>query len=125
MTPPTIDPNAPVRVWLAGLEQFALVDQDDWEIVQLLRWRVHRPATDAMQKYGRGAAGDKVYARASLRDDRGRKRDIYLHRFLLAVNDGHVVNHIDGDGLNCTRRNLEEVTLSENGVGSRPWKERR
>ena len=106
--------NAPVRIYLADAETYALVSPEDAHIASLLRWRLHHPANGCM-KNGRGSGGLNFYARATVfRDAEGKTRDIYLHRFLLAVNDGMRIDHIDGDGLNCTRENMREVTRSEN-----------
>lgn len=105
--------NAPVRVYLSDVETYALVSPEDAHIASLLRWRLHHPAYGCT-KNGRGSGGLNFYARATLRIE-GKKRDIYLHRFLFATNDGMLIDHIDGDGLNNTRENLREVTRSENG----------
>jgi hypothetical protein len=45
-----------------------------------------------------------------------KKKTVRLHRFLLNPPDGYVVNHIDGDGLNNTRDNLEIVTNQQNTI---------
>lgn len=106
--------KAPIRIYLTDAETYALVSPEDAHIASLLRWRLHHPA-NAKVKNGRGSGGLNFYARASLRDEQGRRRDIYLHRFLFAANDGMLIDHEDGDGLNNTRENLREVTRSENG----------
>lgn len=104
--------NAPVRVYFPDAETFTLVSPEDAPIAFLLRWRPHSPGKSSIRN-GHGSAGDKIYARATVHID-GKRYDIYLHRFLLAVNDGMLIDHIDGDGLNNTRENLREVTHSEN-----------
>lgn len=38
----------------------------------------------------------------------------YLHRYLLQPVPGFEVDHIDGDGLNCTRENLRLATSAQN-----------
>ncbi len=46
---------------------------------------------------------------------RRRRRDtILLHRYLINAKKGEVVDHIDGDSLNNTKRNLRIVTAKEN-----------
>lgn len=44
---------------------------------------------------------------------------VYLHRFILAAPKGYVVDHIDGNTLNNTRRNLQITTQSRNSMRSR------
>lgn len=40
----------------------------------------------------------------------------YLHRFVLGVPRGTVVDHISGDGLDCRRANLRIASLSQNNA---------
>lgn len=104
--------NVPVRVYFPDAETFTLVSPEDAPAAFLLRWHCHSPGKSSIGN-GHGSAGNKLYARASIRVN-GKSHDIYLHRFLFAVNDGMLIDHIDGDGLNNTRENLREVTHSEN-----------
>ena len=46
----------------------------------------------------------------------GKKKTVRLHRFILDPPGKLVVNHIDGDGLNNTRENLEIVTNQQNTI---------
>ena len=41
-------------------------------------------------------------------------KTIYLHRFLMEVDEGLEVDHENGDGLDCRRANLREATRSQN-----------
>ncbi len=41
-------------------------------------------------------------------------RWVYLHRFIAAPGPGHVVDHRDGDGLDCRRSNLRVCSRAEN-----------
>lgn len=51
----------------------------------------------------------------------GHIKTIYLHRFITGVTDGKLqVDHIDGDGLNCTNENLRICTSSENKFNRGP-----
>lgn len=47
-----------------------------------------------------------------------------LHVFLMQPPLGYVVHHADGDGLNCTRSNMESITQSEHSRLSRARKNR-
>lgn len=68
-----------------------------------------------IQKYDSGL----VYARGIPRGDWSpvigqRKPNLFLHRFLMQAPKGMVVDHINGDGLDCRRMNLRIVTYAEN-----------
>lgn len=39
---------------------------------------------------------------------------LYMHRLVMEEPDGLVIDHLDGNGLNNQRANLEAVTLAEN-----------
>lgn len=95
------------------LGQVAVVDEADAEIVSGRSWQA-RPRRD-----GRG-----FYAVSD---------GIRMHRFLLNAQDGVIVDHKDGDGLNNKRSNIRIGTQSLNCVnrkqtpgrflrGSRPKK---
>jgi hypothetical protein len=45
----------------------------------------------------------------------GKQHSVYLHRFILGVNDPKIeVDHRDHDGLNCKRENMRTATRSQN-----------
>lgn len=49
-------------------------------------------------------------------DERGHQVPVWLHRAVLGVARGSgLVDHRDGDGLNCRRANLRQASKSENG----------
>lgn len=50
------------------------------------------------------------------------RKTLKLHRFILNAKQGDIVDHIDGDGLNNTRKNLRLVTASQNGANRRKFK---
>ena len=82
----------------------ALVDECDSHVVNVNeRWRVRIGKTGV-----RYAIRNKI-------DDNGKRSTVFLHREILGLpkREG-VVDHIDGDGLNCTRKNLRVVTQHEN-----------
>jgi hypothetical protein len=88
---------------------FALVDESDAARVLQKKWT-------AME----GSTG--VYAVHHFREqtaDGFRLTHIRLHRFLMEPPEGMVVDHIDHDGLNCTRANMRVCTLQQNVFNSR------
>jgi hypothetical protein len=75
----------------------ALIDDDRYEVVVRHKWY-------AMKSRNTWYAG---------RTENG--TTVFLHRFLINVPLDTFVDHIDGDGLNCTRNNMRLATRSQNG----------
>ena len=82
-----------------GENLFAVVDDSDFRLAEM-RWSA------LVTKSG------KIYARR-----RSAGRTILLHREVLGLGADHpMVDHLDGDGLNCSRENL---SLSSNVLNAR------
>jgi pheromone shutdown-related protein TraB len=80
----------------------AIVDAEDYEILRKFKWHsLHN--------------GKKTYAYHSFGG-----KNIGMHRIIMQEPKGFVVDHIDGNGLNNTRRNLRVCTWSQNQLNSRP-----
>ena len=87
----------------------ALVDDEDHADLSRYNWRaVVRRNT--------------VYALRTSFQRFGPRRSIKMHRQILGLSPGQKpdVDHIDGDGLNNTRKNLRPASLSQNGANQRP-----
>lgn len=87
--------------------RFAFVDDQDFSRVVRFSWHAVKP---------RGKRKDVWYAKARVAPG---KRS-FLHRFLLDAPARILVDHEDGDGLNCQRYNLRLVTHAQNKANSRP-----
>lgn len=80
----------------------ALVDDEDYERVMQFKWYAHRD-------------NGNVYARSDIRRN-GKKVSLRLHRFILDAPPDVLVDHADGNGLDCTRRNIRFATVSQNNA---------
>ena len=63
---------------------------------------------------------DKCYAIARVNG-----RRVYLHRLIMGSPRGRIVDHEDGDGLNCQRHNLRVCTRSQNMGNARKHRDRK
>lgn len=93
---------APARLPLTQ-GRVALIDPDDAPYLVRHRW----------QYLDNGRSG---YAVRQVKTESGRKVTIYLHRFLLSARPGELVDHANGNGLDCQRHNLRLSTPSQNGA---------
>ncbi len=81
----------------------ALVDDEDFERVSLLKWHAER--TKRGQVYAQNTTVKNRYI-----------TQVRLHRFIMGCceGDGMVVDHINGNGLDNRRSNLRVCTQSQN-----------
>lgn len=75
--------------------KIAIIDAADAEHVLQYKWHAWRKKP-----------GHSWYALHNFRDSSGKKRPILLHRYLLNPPDGIVIDHRNGDGLDCRRQNM-------------------
>ncbi len=83
----------------------ALIDDADYEKVCGFKYRISK------------SPGGPFYAIRNTSRSLGPRRGIYLHQDLLPVPAGFEVHHINGDGLDCQRKNLEKRTPAQNIQG--------
>lgn len=80
--------------------KFAIIDAEDADRVLAHKWHVI---------YIKGC----WYAATSVN-----QRRLYLHRFIMDAPKGSMVDHRDGDGLNCRKDNLRFCTSAQNQANS-------
>lgn len=100
------------------LDRYAIIDSEDWPWVQRHRWwRV-------------GGQSGKWYAARHGLGSRETRGNLFLHieilnRYLgLAPEPGMVGDHINGDSMDCRRRNLKWATKLENAKNNKRRKKR-
>ncbi len=83
---------------IAVSDQFAIVDDDEFDMVSAHKWHLHNHSK---------------YARASIKDiNTGVRRSVLMHRLILPVSG--IIDHINRDGLDNRKCNLRPATASEN-----------
>lgn len=88
--------------------KFAIIDEEDWERVNQYKWYAKR--------------GTQTWYAArteSKRVNKIRDKTIRLHQFLMNCPRDKEVDHINGDGLDCRKKNMRICTRLENGKNQR------
>lgn len=88
--------------------KIAIVDTADYERLNQWKWAYHH----------------KGYAMRTEKID-GKQRTIFMHRQILQLAHGIMVDHINGNGLDNRRCNLRPSTSAENQYNRKPRKGRR
>jgi len=84
-----------------GTGKFALVDDEDYELVNKYRWTLH----------------SRGYITVNINKNR-----VYMHRIIMNPKTGDVVDHINHDKLDNRKCNLRICTQSQNIMNSRKHK---
>ncbi len=85
--------------------KFAIVDDDVYEWASRSKWYAHRD-------------GNTFYAVRAVGKHKAQKR-LSLHREIMNAQKGIIVDHINGDGLDCRRENMRFASPAENVRNSR------
>ena len=86
-----------------GHSLFAVVDERDHERVAAHKWYVN----------------SKGYAVAHVRHSDGSRGMMRLHRFVIGAQAGDVIDHVNGDKLDCRTANLRKCSHSESACNRR------
>jgi hypothetical protein len=89
----------------------AIIDDEDYHLVEGKRWVVLNSKSNKHNYYARGVGTSK---RVSGRQTTI-KSGVLMHRLIMGVSDPNIhVDHINGNGLDNRRQNLRIVTRSQN-----------
>lgn len=90
------------EVKLQNSEKVAFVDDTDFDEVNKRKWFIYK---NKNTYYARTYEG---------------RRSIKLHRFILKLHEGdkNQVDHINGNGLDCTRINMRITTVGQNNMNT-------
>ncbi len=86
----------------------ALVDNEDFEQLKKWKWFTKRTQSGIFYAWSRIGGGN-----------------IYMHRVVMKAEQGQVVHHKDGNGLNNQKDNLQICSYSLHGRANRPRKDGR
>ena len=92
--------------------QFAIIDKSDYEKVNAFKWSAQW--SDRAQTF---YATRVQYAKNDPRKER--KKQIYMHRFIVGTPEGMDTDHEDHNGLHNWKDNLRVATRSQNTFASR------
>lgn len=82
---------------------FATIDREDYE----------RVTNGGKWKWTALPTKWTAYVRRNVTRD-GRQHSLYLHRFIMGDREGFEIDHIDGNGLNCSKSNMRYATKAQN-----------
>lgn len=88
--------------------KIAIVDDEDFEWLNKRKWHTQEQ-------------GNTFYARRSFVEN-GQGKTIRMHREIMKAEEGDIVDHIDGNGLNNKKSNLRLVTKNQNSMNCRSHK---
>lgn len=81
--------------------RFALVDDEDFEYLNQWKWQVYREKNRKTE-----------YAQRTARDEKGRRKNIRMHRAIMPTCQD--IDHADGNGLNNQKANLRPCSMTQN-----------
>jgi len=81
--------------------QVTFIDDEDWKLVFNYTWHAF-------------FHGNTCYARANIYNENGKRVTKYLHQFLLDVQEGQEIDHVNHNGLDNQKENLRICTHEQN-----------
>ena len=88
--------------------KFAIVDPDDYPRLSKYKWRICKTK-----------GKNVLYAERSIRRPNGKYSRLLMHRQIIHVPEGYVIDHINGSGLDNRKANLRPATVAQNAWNSK------
>lgn len=82
-------------------ELVALVDDADYEYLNCRKWGVAK-------------TGNVFYAKRTIKTLNGKETTVFMHIEIIGKKEGYETDHINGNGLDNQRHNLQHVTHRQN-----------
>jgi hypothetical protein len=96
----------PIEIKLTNSDRVAYVDEADYPLVKDCVWWEHFPTQTGRLSYAYGM---------KLPRTRTGERVVKMHRLILGfTKKDPLIDHVDGNGLNNCRSNLQPVTMAQN-----------
>ncbi len=101
--------------------KYALVDDEDYKYLNQWKWSILKAHNNNHYAFRRiyFQKGEKGYRMGKVR------KSIYLHRFIMNASKSKQVDHVNGDGLDCRKKNLRTVTNIQNSYNQSVRKDNR
>jgi len=96
----------PIQIPLTNSDKFAIVDEADYDLVKDYSWWEHFPEQSDRLSYAYGV---------KLPRKRTGEKVVKMHRLIMNETEKtKLLDHVDGNGLNNCRNNLEYITVAQN-----------
>jgi hypothetical protein len=101
--------NMPYEVALINSNKVALIDEEDADLIKGYAWWEHAASPTLSYAYG-----------IKLPRQRSGERIVKMHRLILGVKSTkNIIDHVDDNGLNNCKSNLQIITTAQNQQKSR------
>lgn len=92
--------------------KIALVDDEDYKYLMLFKWYAKESGPDRWYAVRKSNVNNYVLRKSHCKKDR--RTTVRMHNAIMQPEKGNLAHHVDGDGLNNQRSNLEVCSTLEN-----------
>lgn len=88
----------------------ALVDDEDYDFLMQWKWCAFKPLR-----------GNSFYAVSRTRGPHHLRKQVFMHRLIMNISSGKLIDHRNRNGLDNQRHNLRECNHSQNNMNKTPF----